>query len=180
MSAMPIPHQLQFRDFAIDDLPSIAQAMGDSQVTQFYGLETTHTQAQDIAREQLHWYQNLAADHEGWWQAICMDGQVLGALGIYDYDDDGDSAELGYWLLPSHWGKGVMRTALPQWLPQAFERLKLHSIVAYVEPENLASTKLLTAVGFTHEGLLRECTRRGTDYASLHRFSMLVHELPKL
>lgn len=177
---MPPSLPLSFRDFTKSDLPVIGQAMVDIRVTQFYGLETSHTQAADIAREQLDWYEYLAKEHEGWWQAICVDGQVVGALGIYDHDDDGDSAELGYWLLPSHWGQGVMRAALPQWLPKAFERLKLHSILAYVEPENLASTKLLTAVGFTHEGLLRECTKRGSDYVSLHRFSMLAHELPSL
>ena len=170
---------LQFRDFSAADLPVIARAMDDVQVTQFYGLETEQTDAQAIAREQLDWYNTLQADKEGWWQAICVDKQVVGAIGVYDRDEDGDSAELGYWLLPSHWGQGVMRKALPQWLPLAFDKLKLHSVVAYVEPENMASTKLLAATGFTHEGLLRECTRRGERYVSLHRFSLLVHELKR-
>lgn len=174
---MTIHHLLQFRDFRAADLPVMAHAMGDARVTQFYGLETEPTDPQAIAREQFAWYQEQAAQGESWWQAICAEGRVLGAMGIYDRDDDGDSAELGYWLLPSHWGRGVMRQALRQWLPQAFEKLKLHSVVAYVEPENLASTRLLTAAGFSHEGLLRECTRRGERYASLHRFSLLVHEL---
>jgi ribosomal-protein-alanine N-acetyltransferase len=168
---------LQFRDFCAADLPIMAQAMGDARVTQFYGLETEQTDAQAIAREQLAWYQGQAAEGTGWWQAICAEGRVLGAVGIYDRDDDGDSAELGYWLLPSQWGRGVMRLALRQWLPQAFEKLELHSVVAYVEPGNLASARLLAAAGFAHEGLLRECTRRGERYASLHRFSLLVHEL---
>ena len=168
---------LQFRDFCTADLPVMALAMGDARVTQFYGLETEQTDPQVIAREQLAWYQQQTAAGEGWWQAICAQGQVLGAVGVYDRDDDGDSAELGYWLLPSHWGRGLMRLALRQWLPLAFEQLKLHSVVAYVEPGNLASSRLLTAAGFTHEGLLRECTRRAERYASLHRFSLLVHEL---
>lgn len=178
---MSTHHLLQFRDFCAADLPVMARAMGDARVTQFYGLETEQTDPRAIAREQLAWWQEQAAQGSGWWQAICaqgqVQGQVLGAVGIYDRDDDGDSAELGYWLLPSHWGRGVMRLALRQWLPQAFEKLELHSVVAYVEPGNLASTRLLTAAGFTHEGLLRECTRRGERYASLHRFSLLVHEL---
>ena len=168
---------LQFRNFSAADLPIITRAMGDVQVTQFYGLETEHTDAQAIAREQLDWYNTLQADKEGWWQAICIDKQVVGAIGVYDRDEDSNSAELGYWLLPSHWGQGVMRKALPQWLPQAFDKLQLHSVAAYVEPENMASTRLLAAAGFTHEGLLRECTKRGEHYVSLHRFSLLVHEL---
>ncbi|QXZ09207.1 GNAT family N-acetyltransferase [Comamonas sp. Y33R10-2] len=172
-----MPTSLQFRDFQASDLPSIAIAMGDAQVTQFYGLETPHTDAQTIASEQLDWYTVQTSEGDAWWQAICMEGKLIGAIGVYDRDEDGDSAELGYWLLPSHWGQGVMRCALRQWLPRAFERLALHSVVAYVEPDNQASIKLLTHTGFTQEGLLRECTRRGTRYVSLHRLSLLVHEL---
>ena len=84
------------------------------------------------------------------------------------------------WLLPEYWGQGIMRTALPLWLPGAFKRLALHSVVAHVEPENTASSKLLASAGFTHEGLLRDCSKRGSRYVSLQRYSLLVDELPPL
>lgn len=168
---------LQLRNFRNADLPAIACAMSDERVTQHYGLETDETDAQAIAREQLHWYQQQSADGEGWWQAICMDGQLVGAMGAYDRDDDGDSAELGYWLLPRHWGQGLMRGALQLWLPEAFNHLRLHSMVAYVEQENTASARLLTSLGFCREGLLRECSKRGSRYVSLQRFTLLAHEL---
>lgn len=177
MHAAPL---LQFRDLTRTDLPAVTQAMGDARVTQFYGLETEHSEPLAIAREQIDWYRRLDRDGEGWWQAICQADAVIGAVGVYERDDDGDSAELGYWLLPSHWGQGVMRTALPLWLPSAFQRLALHSVVAYVEPENTASAKLLSHAGFTFEGLLRDCTKRGEGYASLQRYSLLVNELPPL
>ena len=106
-----------------------------------------------------------------------MDGQLVGALGAYDRDDDSDSAELGYWLLPRHWGQGLMRSALQLWLPEAFNHLRLHSMVAYVEPENTASAWLLTSLGFCREGLLRECSKRGSRYVSLQRFTLLAHEI---
>ena len=48
-----------------------------------------------------------------------------------------------------------MRLALPQCLPSVFQQLNLHSVVAYVEPKNQVSIKLLTACGFAYEGLLR-------------------------
>ena len=171
---------LLFREFLRTDLPVVAQAMGDERVTQFYGLETTHPNAHAVAREQLDWYRDLARDKTGWWQAITVQRNVVGGIGVYDRDDDGDSAELGYWLLPCHWGQGIMRTALPLWLPGAFKRLALHSVVAHVEPENTASTQLLAKAGFTHEGLLRDCSKRGSRYVSLQRYSLLVDELPPL
>lgn len=174
---MHTPLTLQFRDFDDGDLPIVASAMGDPQVTRYYGLETINTDARAIAREQLSWYRELTAEGEGWWQAICLNGLPIGAIGAYDRDKDGDSAELGYWLLPSNWGCGIMRSAVPQWLPSVFQRLKLHSMVAYVEQENLASLKLMAACGFVYEGLLRECTKRGDNYLSLQRFSVLAGEV---
>ena len=130
------PPPLAFRDFRQSDLSVLAQAMGDARVTRFYGLETHHTDAHAIAREQLDWYRQLGVDGEGWWQAICVGAsgaEAIGGIGLYDRDDDGDSAELGYWLLPGHWGQGIMKAALRQWLPGAFHHLALHSVVAYVE-----------------------------------------------
>lgn len=105
---MHTPFTLQFRDFDDGDLPIVVSGIGDPQVTRYYGLETIHTNALAIAREQLSWYRELTAEGEGWWQAICLNGLPIGAIGAYDRDEDGDSAELGYWLLPSHWGCGIM------------------------------------------------------------------------
>ncbi len=176
-----MPHSpaatIAFRNFCPADLPAIAQAMGDARVTRFYGLETTHDAPGAIAQEQLDWFAALAADGDGWWQAVWLEGALAGAIGVYERDDEGDSAELGYWLLPHYWGRDLMRQALRLWLPQAFRQLRLHSVVAYTEPENTASMQLLRGAGFVHEGLLRECTKRGDRYVSLHRFSLLAREL---
>lgn len=190
---------LHLRDFNAHDLPQLAQAFADARVRAFYGLATTRTDGAFIAREQLDWYAELAADGEGWWQALCVPqpggpgatspaqgaaasaaaGAVMGGIGVYARDDDGDSAELGFWLAHAAWGQGWMKQALPLFLPQAFARLKLHSVQAYVEPENARSLHRLQAAGFVHEGVQRECSRRADGrYVSLHRLSLLVHELP--
>lgn len=179
MPAATIPSHL-LRDFGAHDAAVLAYAFSDERVLQFYGLSTTHNAPTDIAGEQLDWYERLAADGEGWWQAICTPGsEVIGGIGVYDRDDDGDCADLGFWLLPSAWGQGWMQGALLAFLSPAFTRLRLHSLQAYVEPDNQASAKLLGRAGFVHEGLLRECTRGAQGgYQSLNRFSMLVSELP--
>lgn len=174
------PARLHFRDFSPADLFVVAHAMGDARLTAFYGLETAHSDARAIAQEQLDWYDSLAREGNGWWQAVLLDGAVIAAVGIYDHDDEADSAELGYWLQPAHWGQGWMDQALRQWLPSAFAQLGLHSVVAYVEPQNAASTRLLARLGFCHEGLLRDCSKREGQYVSLQRHSLLASELSGL
>ena len=174
---------LVLREFTPRDLAQVAQAFADARVREFYGLATASSDGEHIAREQLDWYADLAAEGEGWWQALSVPSaeglQVIGGIGVYDRDEDGDSAELGFWLAREAWSQGWMRLALPQFLPLAFARLALHSVQAYVEPENTPSLRRLQAAGFVHEGLQRECSRRADGrYVSLHRLSLLVHELP--
>ena len=170
---------IRLRDFSEADLPALGQAFTDPRVTAYYGLCTEATTPQAIAREQLDWVYALRTQGEGWWQAIAAadNGALVGGIGAYDRDDDSDSADLGFWLLPAYWGQGVMRQALRQFASLVFARLRLHSLVAYAEPANTASQRVLLAEGFQYEGLLRECTRRGEGYVSLQRYSLLRSEL---
>lgn len=179
MPTSPLPPQL--RDAQATDAPDIGAALLDSRVAAHYGLVSDAHDAHSTGLEQLQWMAELQASGQGWWQVIVSaDGALLGAVGAYERDDDGDSAELGFWLRPECWHRGLMRRALALFVPRAFERLRLHSLVAYVEPANQASQRLLQVCGFQYEGLLRECTRRPSGYVSLQRFSLLQHELCKL
>lgn len=169
---------LHLRDPSATDAPAIGAAMRDPRVAAYYGLVTQAGDALTVGHEQLAWMHELQAGGQGWWQVITSgDGALMGAVGAYDRDEDGDSADLGFWLRPAFWHQGVMRQALRIFVPQAFARLQLHSLVAYVEPANGASARLLQACGFHYEGLLRECARRPEGYVSLQRFSLLRGEL---
>lgn len=160
------------------DALDIGAALLDERVAAYYGLQTEATDARSVGHEQLHWMRELQASGAGWWQVVASgDGALLGAVGAYERDDDGDSADLGFWLRHACWHQGVMRRALMLFVPQVFTRLRLHSLVAYVEPANVASARLVRGCGFQYEGLLRECTRRPSGYVSLQRFSLLRREL---
>ena len=166
------------RDPCAADAPDIGAALLDPRVAAHYGLLADAGDALAVGQEQLEWMAALQASGDGWWQVIADgNGALLGALGAYDRDDDGDSADLGFWLRHASWHQGLMRQALRIFVPQAFARLRLHSLIAYVEPANAASARLLQACGFHCEGLLRECARRPGGYVSLQRFSLLRSEL---
>lgn len=44
-----------------------------------------------------------------------------------------------------------------------FKQLKCHRITAYTETDNKRANKLLKALGFTHEGTMREISEKGKD-----------------
>lgn len=65
-------------------------------------------------------------------------------------------AEIGYALRPAYWGKRIMTETLNAMMKFGFEKIKLHSIEANVNPENVNSIKLLEKAGFKKEAHFRE------------------------
>lgn len=67
--------------------------------------------------------------------------------------------EIGYWLFPEFWGKGIAAEVADHIVAYGFEQLNLPHIVGITEIENIASQKSLMNIGFnriesfTEEGL---------------------------
>ena len=86
---------------------------------------------------------------------------VIGSVGLGE--DEGE-VEMGYWLAPSHWGKGYATEAARGVIEVArmlgYSRLRAGHFV-----DNPASGKVLRKVGFRPTGKVRPrpCLARGTD-----------------
>ncbi len=97
------------------------------------------------------WVQ-LAIDHvdrdEG---SVAMVGDV--GVGL---DEAGRVASIGYTLAPGWRGRGLAREAVATVIDALFQHLGVHRIVATLDPDNAPSERLLVALGFTREGLLRQ------------------------
>ena len=61
-------------------------------------------------------------------------------------------AEIGYMILPEHRGKGLVSEGIQRLLKYGFQTLKLHSVEAIIDPENLASEAVLLRNNFVKEG----------------------------
>ncbi len=81
---------------------------------------------------------------------------LIGTCVLFRFDHEQGSAELGYALGQTFWGHGYMREALPAFLRYGFFALNIRRIEAAADSGNLASHKLLLALGFSHEGLRRQ------------------------
>jgi ribosomal-protein-alanine N-acetyltransferase len=64
--------------------------------------------------------------------------------------------ELGYGLLPAHWGKGYASEAASTIVKYAFETLGIHKLSAFCNAENARSAALLKGLGMKLEGRIRE------------------------
>ncbi|MFC3107130.1 GNAT family N-acetyltransferase [Undibacterium arcticum] len=178
-SSFPTLHTANFllRQIAQDDLADIFRGLSDPRVTAYYGVSYA---TQEAAQMQMQWYRAIEQQHSGIWWAICRPdapAALLGTCGFYDCDRENRNVDMGYWLLPEHWGTGVMRESLPAILSHAFSQMRLHRVECEVEPANLASGRLLRGLGFVHEGRRRQVAFKNGSFVDMEYYALLEHEL---
>src|SRR3954447_7581421 len=83
---------------------------------------------------------------------------------------------VGTWLGRRFWGTGANRESKALVAHLAFALLGMHRLGAYSNPRNTRSTAALLAIGFRHEGLLRDWHRHGERHHDVNVFGLLRAE----
>ena len=96
--------------------------------------------------------ENVKKNDSIYW-VISLNGILIGTICLFEFADDNFKAEIGYELLPSYQGKGLMQEAVSKVLEFGFQHLGLNSIEAYTHSENQSSTRLLEKFNFTKQSL---------------------------
>jgi len=91
--------------------------------------------------------------NEEWWMAIVSlkNGQTVGDLALH-LTWEGRTAEVGYTLDREHWGKGYAVEAVARLVDYLFDDLGVTRVFGMLDPENLASARVLEQTGFLYEG----------------------------
>jgi RimJ/RimL family protein N-acetyltransferase len=88
--------------------------------------------------------------------AIDVGGEAVGAIGFSPGSDvERFSAEIGYWLAESLWGRGIVTEALVMTTEYLFRRANLLRLFALPFADNPASARVLEKAGYVREGILR-------------------------
>lgn len=114
-------------DFNEYDLQNIFYGLSHPDVIKYYGV---HYNSLEATKEQLTWFKMLQQEEKGLWWAIRTheNSTFVGAAGINDWDKTHKKAEIGFWLLPEHWGHGIIREVLLTICRYAFNAMDLHRI----------------------------------------------------
>jgi len=93
-------------------------------------------------------------DERGWglW-AVEVPGVApfVGFVGLNRPHFMPDAVEVGWRLLPEHWGHGYATEAARESLRYGFEELELDEIVSFTVPANVRSRAVMERIGMTHE-----------------------------
>jgi RimJ/RimL family protein N-acetyltransferase len=89
--------------------------------------------------------------------AIDVDGEAIGGIGIEMHTDvERVSAEIGYWMGESFWGRGIATAALAAVTAEAFKRFEITRLYALPFADHAASVRVLEKAGYVREGHLRQ------------------------
>jgi RimJ/RimL family protein N-acetyltransferase len=85
----------------------------------------------------------------GWWAVEPRSQkELIGWSGLQFLPETGE-VEVGYLLARAFWGKGLATEAARASLQFGFENLELESVVAIVDPENIASRRVIEKLGMS-------------------------------
>ena len=108
--------------------------------------------------------------------AMCVEGAIVGTIGLHYVEWFDRSAELGYWIGSSAEGRGYVTRAARAVLGFAFGTVGLHRIVVRCAVGNERSCRVAERLGLRREGLLREAHYVGGKFLDQHLYALLRHE----
>lgn len=168
--AMREPINLDFKEFPVIETPRlILREHSLSDTENLFSLRTNPEVMRYIDRERPKDRRDIevfirnfregyvAKKHIAWAFALKeKPEEMIGSMGFWRCDFPNFRAEIGYMLHPDYWRQGIVSEAMVACLNFGFETLKLHTVMANINPLNDASRQILTKHGFVKEAYIKE------------------------
>jgi ribosomal-protein-alanine N-acetyltransferase len=160
------------RPFEESDLDNVYLGLSHPDVIRYYGVSYL---SRESTKTQMAWFRELERNGTGIWWAVCSSDNAIfyGAGGLNGLNAVHRKAEIGFWLLPDFWRKGIMREVLPLIVDYGFSKMGLHRIEGLVETGNLNCKRALESLDFVHEGTMTECEIKNGQRISLDIFASI-------
>lgn len=140
--------RLVLRALEISDAKSIFSLRTNKEVNTFIRRDLLKNLSE--SRAFIDFTTNLALDGSGvfWGIATKETDEIIGSIGLRNFDSEKDNAEIGYDLHPNYQEKGFMSEAFQMILEFAFQKMNLSAIEAFTHKNNSASIALLEKHAF--------------------------------
>lgn len=175
MKTFPIiqTERLLLRNVKKEDASDMLKYLSDEVVVKHMGLDPF--QNVKDALEEIHWYDSIYKECSGIRWGITLKGEdkVIGTCGFLNRALKHYKAEVGFELSKEYWERGIAGEALEAVIKYGFQNFELERIEALIEPENIASQRLVEKQGFTKEGLLRHYEYTNGKFDDLYMYSIL-------
>ena len=144
------------REFRMEDAGPFFELRTDEAVMEFMDREPLQSmeEAEKMLADTIDAFEQGAK--VSWALTLKGKEEMIGYASFWKWEKAHFWAETGYALRQPYWGKGLMYEALEAVIGFGFGMMDLHRIVGDVNPNNIASIKLLEKLGFQKEAHFRE------------------------
>lgn len=107
-------------------------------------------------------------------RAILYDNRAVGIITLTLGEDIyAKSAEIGYWVAESYWGRGIASSAAREMCRIAFDQYRLARVFAAVYSYNKSSCKVLEKCGFELEGVLKKSVFKNKQFFDSYMYALI-------
>jgi len=167
--------RLRLRPAREADAATMAEYRSDPEIAKYQDWDMPYTLDRALAgAAKQATFDDLV---EGSWVSFAIDfeGEMVGDIAACIHEGGG-VAEMGYTLARQRHGHGYATEAANAMVDHLFQNHGVHRIEAGLDPENVASMRVLESVGMRMECLARDsCVARG-EWVDDLRYSLLAHD----
>ena len=168
--------RLLLRKLRRDDAADMYQYASDPSVTRYLTWETHET---ELYTERYLTYilgRYRAGDFYDWAMEYRETGQMIGTCGFTSFCTEANSAEIGFVVNPSFWGRGLATEAVGEVLNFGFRRLGLHRIEARFIEGNDRSKAVMLRCGMQFEGIRKDLMIVKDRYVSVGTCAVIFYD----
>ena len=166
--------RLRLREIVEDDAAELFAIHGNADLMKWFGVDplVDMEAARNLVKIFAGWRLQKNPGIR-WGIEVKGNSRLIGSVGLMQWNRNWRSCTVGFELAGEAQNRGYMREALSTVLPWGFSTMQVNRIEAQVHPENLASLKLVRALGFVEEGLLRQVGYWRAQHHDMLQFSLL-------
>lgn len=109
----------------------------------------------DSARKTLQRYADMQSRDAGRLCGIWLDGVLVGGTMFVAFDTASGNCEIGCWLEPSAYGRGLVTRSVRLLIDWALQTRGLYRIEWHCRPDNVSSSNVARRLGMTLDGTMR-------------------------
>lgn len=164
--------RLNFRYFEMSDCKTLAKLCNDETVTRYLPLPSPYKLS-----DAKNWILGQEANRKNgdMYDFAIIDKETNGLIGSISLkiNKQNNFAEIGYWLAPTYWNKGLMSEACKEIINFAFENLKLHKVFAKHYVENSASGRVMEKAGLKYVATLQDHAYKNGTYHDVKLYELV-------
>jgi ribosomal-protein-alanine N-acetyltransferase len=148
--------RLTLRELNLNDTKAIFRLRTKKEVVEFIDRKTLNNLSE--TRAFIERISKLTSNNKGvfWVIESKSNSQVIGTIGLRNFEDEENYAEIGYELEPSYQQKGFMSEAFNVVVEYGFKQIELKTIEAFTHKNNKASIALLEKQKFVFEPEIKD------------------------